>query len=146
MMKCSCDPATFLNNENMKRQHWNINNVNKYKYKKTKRYYILLRVSLRIRSETELDLGSCQPAEPEQAQISEVVQCVHENWVLVQDSVGQTWTTEWNTTVTGYSVRYKQLETQLETQHVISNKLEPYHIVTCFKVHSFTKYNLCEKF
>lgn len=35
MMKCSCDPATFLNNENTKRQHWNINNVNKYKYKKT---------------------------------------------------------------------------------------------------------------
>lgn len=53
MMKCSCDPATFLNNENMKRQHWNINNVNKYKYKKTKRYYILLRVSLRIRSSRE---------------------------------------------------------------------------------------------
>lgn len=97
----------------------------------------------KLQPETELDLGSCQPAEPEQAQISEVVQCVHENWVLVQDSVGQTWTTEWNTTVTGYSVRYKQLETQLETQHVISNKLEPYHIVTCFKVHSFTKYNLC---
>lgn len=146
MMKCSCDPATFLNNENMKRQHWN--NVNKYKYKKTRGitfYSVLVWGSdpaEKLQPETELDLGSCQPAEPEQAQISEVVQCVHEDWVLVQDLVGQTWTTEWNTTVTGYSVRYKQQE----TQHVISNKLEPYHIVTCFKVHSFTKYNLCEKF
>lgn len=77
MIKCSCDPATFLNNENMKRQHWN--NVNKYKYKKTKSitfYSVLVWGSdpaEKLQPETELDLGSCQPAEPEQAQISEVV-------------------------------------------------------------------------